>query len=536
MIAAGSAPAGPAKILVVDDRLENRIALEALLQAADVQVLAASSGVDALELLLAHDFALALIDVEMPGMDGFELADLMRGVERTKRVPIIFVTAGARDGQRVFQGYESGAVDFLVKPLDPHALQRKAAIFLELHRRGWQLAAQFDELRESERRQREAMEAAEQANRAKDEFLAVLGHELRNPLAPIVTSLHLVRLKSGGELPRELQVVERQVSHMMRLVDDLLDVNRITQGKVELRHCAIELAEVVARAVETVSPLLDQHRHRLTLDVPANGLAVSADPLRLTQVVANLLSNAARYTEPAGHIHVEAQHGAAQVVLHVRDTGIGIAPETLSRIFEPFVQEPQARDRARGGLGLGLAIARSLATLHGGELSAHSDGLGKGSVFTLRLPAVSVTAACTGEIRQPTAAPAAPGHRVLVVDDNEDAALTLAEALERLGHQTHTAHDGPSALLAAERFAPQCAVLDLGLPVMDGFELARLLRERANGSRIGLVALTGYGRDTDRRRCESAGFDAHLAKPADIGQIDTLLRRIAPGSAGPGAA
>ncbi len=371
-------------------------------------------------------------------------------------------------------------------------------------------------------------EAAEAANRAKDEFLAMLGHELRNPLSPILTALQLMRLRGTVGAERERTVIERQVTHLTRLVDDLLDVSRIARGKVELKEELIELAEVVARAIEMTSPLLEQRTHTLELDVPRSGLRICGDATRLSQVVSNLLTNAAKYTPSGGHITVRGAEEQGQVVLRVRDSGIGIAPEVLPHVFDLFVQERQALDRSQGGLGLGLPIVRNLVEHHGGSVSASSAGRGAGSEFVVRLPKAAVAHAS----EDPRAAPAdaanaltafAGAPRVLIVDDNIDAAEMLAAALTAKGYQTRVAHDGPAALLAAETFRPAIGFLDLGLPVMDGYELAARLRDIPALRRMKLIAVTGYGQESDRQKTRQAGFDRHLVKPVDLRAVDDVL-------------
>jgi signal transduction histidine kinase/CheY-like chemotaxis protein len=371
-----------------------------------------------------------------------------------------------------------------------------------------------------------ARQEAEVANRAKDEFLAMLGHELRNPLAPILTALQLLRLRGVQSGEREREIIERQVKHLVALVDDLLDVSRITRGKVQLYRSTFELSEAVARAIETVSPLFEQKRHLVQIDVPQTGLAVEGDLQRLAQVVANLLTNAAKYTEDGGRIDIAAAADGDEMVLRVRDSGIGIAPETLPRIFDLFVQERQAIDRAQGGLGLGLAIVRSLTELHGGRVEARSEGIGHGAEFMLRLPRTSATttAAAVEPSQSRAAVPQAPQpHRVLVVDDNYDAAAMLAEALTLYGHTVRMAHDGVEALRTAAEFRPDVALVDIGLPVVDGYELARQLAEHPDLRGIRLIAATGYGQEQDRDRSRNAGFIAHLVKPVDLEQLRVLL-------------
>ncbi|MDI1446394.1 ATP-binding protein [Polyangium sp. 6x1] len=381
-------------------------------------------------------------------------------------------------------------------------------------------------------REQEARHLAEAANRSKDEFLAMLGHELRNPLAPITTALYLMRMRAGDVAARERAVIERQVKHLGQLVDDLLDVSRITRGKVELKKERIEIAEVVAKAIEMASPLLEQRRHHLTVEVPSRGLVVDGDGTRLAQVMSNLLTNAAKYTEPGGRIAVEAERRGRDVEIRVRDNGIGIPADVLPKIFDFFVQDRQALDRAQGGLGLGLAIVRNLVTMHGGTVSARSEGKGRGSEFTVRLPGamgLSEVEVMRTWPRAPVPVGESAGHRILVVDDNEDAAVLLAESLGSLGHETQVASDGPSALRLAEKFRPDIALLDIGLPVMDGYELAHRLRERPELERLRLIAVTGYGQESDRSLSRKAGFDAHLVKPVQFdrlaGLFDELFRQ-----------
>lgn len=360
--------------------------------------------------------------------------------------------------------------------------------------------------------------AAEEASRAKDQFLAVLGHELRNPLAPIATALRLMSLRAAGACVSERAIIERQVQHMTRLVDDLLDVSRITRGKVELRRRPIEIADVIAKAVEIASPALEQKQHRLEVDVPG-GLTVNGDAGRLAQVFANLLTNSAKYTPPYGDVSVRATVDQRTVRVSVRDTGMGIAPDVLPHVFEVFVQGSR-RDAVRAGLGLGLAIVQSLTELHGGRVDARSSGLNQGSEFVVELPLLDGP---PREAARPTPrdhpAPVGRSMRVLVVDDNIDAAEMLAEWLNAIGHRVRVAADGPTALEIAAEFKPDVALLDIGLPVMDGYEVARRLREQPGCARMRLIALTGYGQESDHDRSRRAGFEDHLVKPVDLDAI-----------------
>jgi signal transduction histidine kinase len=365
---------------------------------------------------------------------------------------------------------------------------------------------------------------ASQASRAKDEFLAMLGHELRNPLAPMRTALQLMRLR--GSESREQDVLERQVTHLSRLVDDLLDVSRITRGKTELDRRPVELSEVVLRAMEIASPALEHAHHEVILELPRKGLGVDVDVGRMAQVVSNLLTNAAKYSDARSCIRVTGTRAGSVVSLSVKDEGSGIAPEMLSRVFDAFVQQPQTIERSRGGLGLGLAIVKSLVEQHGGTVRALSPGIGQGSEFVVDLPwdATAETPHSDPKLAPPNPAmPSARKKRVLVVDDNEDAAVMLQQALSSLGYEVEVAHDGPSALAASARFRPEVALLDIGLPVMDGYELAQRLRELLVESgrepALRLLAVTGYGLETDRTRSEQAGFDEHLVKPIDLARL-----------------
>ncbi len=366
---------------------------------------------------------------------------------------------------------------------------------------------------------------AEEANRAKDEFLAMLGHELRNPLAPIQTALQLMSLSAGLSHERGRVMIERQVKHLVRLVDDLLDVSRITRGKVELVRAHVELADVTARAIEMASPLLEQRHHQLIVGVE-RGLVVDGDPDRLSQIVSNLITNAAKYTPDRGRITITASSVGADVALTVEDTGIGIPADLLPRIFDLFVQGRQGIERTQGGLGLGLAIVRRLAEMHGGRVSASSEGTGKGATFTLHLPRVVALEAVGASPTSPSAstfASAARPQRILIVDDNEDAAELLGEALAAMGHTTRVAYDGPSGLDAAKDFQPVSALVDIGLPVMDGYEVARRFRQDPSLRHVRLVAVTGYGQLSDRKRAQDAGFDDHLVKPVDLDRLLELL-------------
>jgi signal transduction histidine kinase/CheY-like chemotaxis protein len=376
----------------------------------------------------------------------------------------------------------------------------------------------------------EARRGAVSANRAKDEFLAVLGHELRNPLSPIVTALHLMRLRGVQGVEHERQIIERQVGHMVRLVDDLLDMSRIFGGKLSLRKEPVALARVVSQALEATSALFEHKRHQVSVQVPTQGLDVLADAARLTQTVTNLLTNAARYTPAEGCVRISAQRIGPNAVLAIEDDGVGLPAEDLTRIFEMFVQAPQRNDRAEGGLGLGLSIALALARQHGGDLTVASEGPGRGTRFTLTLPAH--TGAALGGVATTATATASDlpatqdGPPLLVVDDNRDAADSLVEALRLMGYPTRVAYDPADALELVREHPPELAIMDIGLPAMDGIELTLRMKRMPPLQRLKVIALSGYGLAADRERSRAAGIEAHVVKPVDLGQLKRLIGQL----------
>jgi signal transduction histidine kinase len=366
--------------LLVDDLEENLVALEALLQREGLTCLKARSGDEALELLLVHDVALALLDVQMPGMDGFQLAEFMRGAERSRHIPIIFVTAGSADRRRRFRGYEAGAVDFIQKPIDGDILRSKANVFFDLHQQHRQILAHRDELAAY-------ANALKTVDRHKNEFLAVLGHELRNPVMALGAGLHL--LKRSDDPGRALEIraqMDRQVTHLTRLVEDLLDISRIDQGKIALRKEKVALQAVIELVIEASQPQIETHRHTLTTEIPAQTAWLDADPTRVAQVVSNLLNNAAKYTPQGGQIRLSAEVVDGFVHIDVSDNGIGIPEEMRSKIFDLFAQVKSPVARAQEGLGIGLALVKQLVELHGGTISLERSELNKGSSFKVRLP------------------------------------------------------------------------------------------------------------------------------------------------------
>lgn len=362
--------------------------------------------------------------------------------------------------------------------------------------------------------------------RKKDEFLAILAHELRNPLAPVRNGLSILRLRAASDavLQSTVAMMDRQMSHLVRLVDDLLDVSRITRGKLDLRRQNVLLSDVLANAVEASSTLIESKQHELTVDIPAEALFVYGDPNRLAQVFSNLISNSAKYTEPGGKIALKMERTDASVVVTVEDNGIGIAQEALGAVFEMFSQLHAGEARTDGGLGIGLALVRMLVAMHDGSVAAHSAGAGLGSTFTVTLPLAAVAAPSMTLDTAVTPRFAVGGaKRVLVVDDNADAAASLAMLLQMSGHTVRTASDGIEAVDATRDFAPQLIFMDLGMPRMDGLEASRRIRQLENGERIVIVALTGWGQESDRRRTREAGIDQHLVKPVSIEALEQVL-------------
>jgi signal transduction histidine kinase len=500
-----------ARIVFADDNADLREYVSKLLR-EHWEVEAVSNGRAALDAARRVPPDLVLSDVMMPELDGFGLLRAIRDDASLCDTPVVLLSARAGE-EAVSEGLSAGADDYLVKPFTARELLVRVAARL----------AATKSAREHRRALEDSRREAEEANRAKDDFLAMLGHELRNPLAPIATAVHLLKLRTKEGHARELSIIERQTQHIARLVDDLLDVARIARGKVVLDRDSVEVSDLIAAAIETASPLIEAGQHSLVVNVPKRGMVVDVDRERMTQVLANLLTNAAKYTPAGGRLGITADREGSDVVISVEDDGVGISAELLPHVFDLFVQARQTLDRAQGGLGLGLALVKNLVAMHGATVSAHSAGRGHGSTFTVRIPRLDAPA--TEERPSSSVMPAAPKRRrILIVDDNADGADMLAEVVESLGYRTALAGDGPGALRVAGDFVPDVALLDIGLPVMDGYELAARLRERQR--EVKLVAITGYGQDGDRARSSAAGFHAHLTKPVDFDQLAKLLAKL----------
>jgi len=584
-------------ILLVDDQPQRLVAYRAILASLGLDLVCARSGREALEHLMGQEFAVVLLDVSMPDMDGFEAAKLIHEHPRFEKTPIIFVTGVHLDDLDRLKGYSLGAVDYVSVPIVPEILRSKVSVLVELYCKRKELQRANEDLasanarlseanialQEEKTRELEALnrslqranseleaanrslqsenaertraeQALKEADRHKDEFLAMLAHELRNPLAPIHNAIELMRMKplNDPQLNWARDVIARQLTSLTRLVDDLLDVSRITRGKINLTRQMVELEGLISRAIETVHPLFDERKHRLTLELPEPGLKLFGDATRLTQAIANVLGNAAKYTDRGGEVIVSAMTRGPDVEIRIRDNGIGIRQEMLPHVFELFTQLDRDDGRAQGGLGIGLALVQRLVQMHGGDVSASSAGQGKGSEFVIRLPLLREEAekddneAGTVEVTPEqivgdlaaesgmaavvtplvTANTTSLARRILIADDNNDALESLATLLQLSGHEVFTATNGGTALQSVERHLPEVVLLDIGMPLLDGYEVARRIRAQPWGQRITLVALTGWGQDSDRRRSREAGFDSHLVKPLDLETLTDLLARL----------
>jgi PAS domain S-box-containing protein len=657
----GGSPADPipCNLLLVDDDPAQLATLQALLAVLGHPTVTARSGEEALRRLQETDFAVVLLDVRMPDLNGFETAKRIRLCDTSRHTPIIFLTACVGDEFPVEQAYALGAVDYLVKPVVPETLRAKVAVFIDIAQGNSQIQRQAAELRarekaaqreqwrvtlasigdavivadpqeritflnpvaqgmtgweekealgrhvgevfcalggssqqpladpvlaviatgqpvrqgdglmlrsragtlypieagafpvtaegeglsgvvlvfrdDGERRRREEIlqqptQILAENDRRKDEFLATLAHELRNPLAPIRNSLNILRLRCPEDamIATVLNMLDRQVNHMVRLVDDMLDVSRITRGKIDLHKGVVDAGTLLARAVETTRPLLDERQQQVRILRPDVPLWVEVDVARLEQVLANLVNNAAKYSEPGNTIDLEARREGEHVVFSVRDAGIGIRAEMLPLIFDMFQQADRLSGHVSEGLGIGLTLVRCLVQMHGGEISAHSEGPGKGSTFSVRLPLCSSQSASPPAFQE-SARGRVKNLHILICDDNKDAARTLAMLLELDDHRVEVAHHGRMALSMFRASRPDVVVLDIGLPELSGYEVARLLRQEPGGEQVCLIALTGYGQESDRTRAREAGFDAHLVKPAAIEQVRDVLVHVSAG-------
>jgi signal transduction histidine kinase len=557
-------PEAPVNILLVDDQPGRLLTYRAILEPLGERLVEASSGEQALKLLMEDEYAVILLDVNMPGMDGFETASLVHQHPRFEKTPIIFVTAVNVTDMDRLRGYKLGAVDYVMVPVIPEILRSKVVVLAELYRKrrelqqanaalqaekareldrlnaslraaNTELAARNRELRTEIGERTQAEARLREADRRKDEFLATLAHELRNPLAPLLNAVNVRRLAAAGGADDPLQgLMERQLALLVRLIDDLLDVARITRGKLVLRRQATTLQDVLRSAIEISQPLIEQGGHALKLQLPPQPVPLFADHVRLSQVFANLLNNAAKYSDAGGCIELSASTGDEQVEVLVRDGGIGLSKEQAQQIFDLFTQADTAIERARGGLGIGLTLVRRLTEMHGGEVSVHSEGPGHGSEFRVRLPrAQPMDAAVAPDAAsiEPAIAslPTGHGHRALVLDDNRDAADTLAMMLELLGLEVRALYDPAMFEAHFADFVPDVVFLDVGMPGRSGYDVAAALRATPRGNDVLLIAITGWGQPEDRRRTREAGFDRHLVKPPELPAIQAICRLLVDG-------
>ncbi len=584
----GTGSDGKVNILLVDDQPSRLLTYESILGSLGQNLVSAGSGREALEKLMRQEFAVVLLDVSMPEMDGFEAARLIHEHPRFEKTPIIFVTGVHVNELDRLTGYRIGAVDYVSIPLVPDILRSKVAVLVELYQKrrelrelnrtlaqaNEQLALANSHLQAEKTRELEALNlvlqkantelaqanqtlqkevaeraraesALKEADRHKDEFLAMLAHELRNPLAPILNAVQLMARKplDDPQLMHSREVIQRQVGHLTRLVDDLLDVSRITRGKINLARETVELASLVARAIETVHPFIEERGHDLHIELPPTPVHIHGDPLRLTQALGNVLGNAAKYTERGGQIRVHAREVDGLVQIRIRDSGIGIPAPLLPMIFDMFTQLNHTPGRPQTGLGIGLALVRKLLEMHGGTITAASDGEGLGSEFTITLPTTVASSETRAADEKSSADPLARGsaradsasvegqvngtrRRILLADDNTDALESLATLLELGGHEVYCAANGALALQSAEHHRPEVALLDIGMPQLDGYEVARRIRAQPWGRKMTLVALTGWGQESDRQRSGEAGFNTHLVKPLELSKLTELLAQL----------
>jgi signal transduction histidine kinase len=533
-------------LLVIEDRAEDRTLYRRLLKrdgSTPYKIREAETGQKGLELARAVKFDCILLDYRLPDFDGLEFLTRLAASSGKRVFPIVLLTRTGKEGVGI-QALKAGAQDYLVKSaLTAESLRRaihnareKVALRRKIDKQRVKLELLAQDRASLLAQLQERFEILAESERRKDHFLSILAHELRNPLAALCNAIDVLREPNRDTPTVEWAqgVMERQSRRMVRLIGDLLDVSRLNQGKIELRKERLELAEIITRAVETARPFVDERHHQLSVSLPAKPVCVEADPVRIEQVLVNLLNNAARFMEPGGHIELKAVGSGPDVFLCVKDKGMGIPPEMLERIFEVFTQVNRSLASAsQWGLGIGLTLVRSLVELHGGGVWASSAGSGMGSEFVVRLPILiesshTVAVQETAVISSSAALPPPVTGSVLVVDDNEDLAEGFALLLRTWGYVVDVARDGPSALTAALERPPALVLLDIGLPGLDGYEVAQRLRARPGLEQARLVALTGYGQEEDRSRARAAGFDYHLTKPVEPDDLRQLLARFLP--------
>lgn len=512
------------RILIVDDDPALLMALTSALRLRipEVTVETCDSAMAAVDKVSQVEYDAVVTDIKMPGMDGLALLQKIRSVQ--PELPTMLIT-GHGQHDLAIQALRGGAFDFIQKPIERDYFVASLSRAIRVRKMERQLKQQqlalANHAADLEAAVQLRTEQLQEANRRKDEFLAVLSHELRNPLAPIRTGLEILALEGNHKHSDLIALMQEQLRHLVRLIDDLLDASRIMQGKIELRKQPVELTALINQSVQTVRSMVEDKSHELSVRLPEHPIWLNADPVRIVQVIENLLNNALKYTDSGGRIELSAGCQDGQAVISVRDTGIGIEPVMLPNIFDLFTQSSRSVNRSQGGLGIGLALVRRLIEMHDGCVSVHSEGPGKGSSFNVRLPMETVKSDVQQVIENRTTK---SGRRILVVDDNVGAARMLSLLLAKRGnHVVQTAYDGPSALDKLKQFRPEFVLLDIGLPIMDGSEVARTIRNMEEFRDVVLIALTGYGQEEDRQRSVEAGFDKHLVKPVEITEVEELL-------------
>ncbi len=519
----------PIDILLVDDEARNLDALEAILDSPGYRLLRAEDADRALRLLLENDVAAIVLDVKMPQVSGLELAQMIKNTRRFRQTPIVFLTAHLIDDLNIAAGYDVGAVDYLTKPVNSQVLRHKVAVFADLFRKTRELADLNERLEDRVKERTLELGRSEAALRAaaqeKDEFLAVLAHELRNPLGPLRTGLDLLLRRKNAEpvVTRTLGTMDRQLRHMVRLIDDLLDISRISRGLLELKKEPVDLGELLAETVESLRSGFESRCQELVLESEV-GIGAVADPTRVAQIVTNLLTNAAKFTPEEGRIGVQLAREGDRALIRVADTGVGVPADQLDRIFGMFTRIERREVTGQAGLGIGLALARRLAKMHGGDLSVASSGEGAGSTFTLSLPLSEVAPASISPPRQGSASDPVDRVRIVIIEDNEDVAESLKDLLEESGHRVWSAPSGSLGIHLVQEVNPNVVLCDLGLPQMGGVEVCRRIRALPLAVRPLMVAVSGWGREEDRRQTREAGFDHHLVKPVAVHSLDQLLR------------
>jgi signal transduction histidine kinase/CheY-like chemotaxis protein len=516
VIATSASPTLDRRVVVVTPTSRDAAITRRLLDEADIPVETCASLDGLLDELGRRAAAIPIPEELVTTEPAARLVRLLDDQPAWSDLPVLVLARSGADSAVVGDAVRTlGNVTLLERPLRAGTLLSAVRTALRARERQLQIRGHL-----AERAQAEA--SLREADQRKDEFLATLGHELRNPLAPLLTGLQLLKATGtdGPHVPKVMAVMERQIDHLVRLVDDLLEVSRITRGLVEIHREPIDLVVVVRSAIETSRPLVEAAGHELIVSVPSEPLTVVGDALRLTQVFANLMTNAAKYTNAGGRIWVSVTRDADRALVSVRDNGIGIPATHLGSVFDMFMQVDRSSRRAQGGLGIGLTLVRSLVAMHGGRVEARSAGIGAGSEFVVELPVRLVVATRPGP---PQPLPRFPPRRILVVDDNRDAAETLGALLQSLGARTAIVNSGAEALAELPRFRPDVILLDIGMPEMDGYEVARQIRGGAGGRDVLLIALTGWGQDQDHQQSQAAGFDHHLVKPPDIERLRTLV-------------